>query len=161
MNWKFYKSCMASMLAILSLTTITSCSKDKDEEPDGVPAAKSIAGVYAGDMICSVMGNESTFEDMTISVTPTDDSTATIEISEFGEAQMKVSAITVAGVKVSGSDGTYSLATTTFSGDIGNGKTYSGTLEGNCSSGNLTVRFNLQYGAMPMPMICSFTGQKQ
>lgn len=156
-----YKCILATMLAVLSLVSFNSCSDKDDDEPVATPAAKSVAGTYNGDMTCSVMGQESTFEDMTFNVTATDDATVSIEISSFGEPPMQVPAITVPDVKVAGSDGTYSLASTTFSGEMSNGKTYSGTLDGSYASDKITIRFNLQYGAMPMPMICSFTAPKQ
>lgn len=143
------------MLAVLSLVSFTSCSDD--DEPKATPAAKSVEGVYSGDMTCSVMGSESVFEDMTFTVTATDETSVSIKVSSFGEPPMQVPEITVPGVKVSGADGTYKLATTEVSGELSNGKTYSITLDGDFASKQLTVRFNLQYGAMPMPMICSFT----
>lgn len=155
------KSILATMLAVLSLISFNSCSDKEDNEPAATPAAKSIAGTYKGDMTCSVMGQESIFNDMTFNITSTDDATVSIEISSFGEPPMQVPAITVTGVKVTGSDGTYSLASTEFKGEMSNGKTYSGTLDGNYASDKITIRFNLQYGSMPMPMICSFTAPKQ
>lgn len=68
--------------------------------------------------------------------------------------------IVVSNVKVNGSDGNYTLDSTEFSGDLPNGKTYSGTLQGSFAANTLSVQFNLQYGAMPMPMICSFSAPK-
>lgn len=157
---KLFKPFFATMLAILSLVSFTSCS-DNDDEPEATPAAKSIVGTYKGDMTCSVMGQVSTFSDMTFVVTSTDDTTVEIQISEFGEVPMKVPAITVPGVKVSGADGKYALAATKAEGEMSNGKTYSITLDGGYESDRITIRFNLQYGSMPMPMICSFTAPKQ
>lgn len=147
------------MLAIISLVSLTSCSNDDD--PETTPAAKSVAGTYNGNMTCSVMGQESTFENMTFIVTAVDDATVTVQVSEFGEAPMKVPSITVSSVKVSGSDGTYALASTEFNGNTASGKAYSGTLDGSLASNAITIRFNLQYGAMPMPMICTFTASKK
>lgn len=148
------------MVALLPVAGLSSCS-EKNDEPEETPAAKSVAGTYKGDMTCSVMGQESTFGDMTFEVNATDDSTVSIKVSEFGEALMKVPSITINNVKVSGTEGTYSLATTSFSGETDNGKTYSGTLDGSYAADEITIRFNLQYGAMPMPMICTFTAPKQ
>lgn len=157
---KTIKTMFAAMLAFLAVTTLASCGDDNDD-PVETPAAKSVAGVYEGDMTCSVMGQESVFENMTFTVTATDDATVSIKISEFGEAPMKVPEITVPDVKVSGSDGTYALASTEFKGEMSNGKTYSGTLDGSYASDEITIRFNLQYGSMPMPMICTFTAPKK
>lgn len=163
---KKIKSVLATMLAVLSLVSFNSCS-DKEEnepvldEPTAVSTAKDVAGTYKGDMTCSVMGQESIFEDMTFTVRATDDTTVSVEISTFGNPPMQVPAITVTGVKVSETSGTYTLTSTDFKGEMSNGKSYSGTLDGDYESSTITVRFNLQYGSMPMPMICSFTAPKQ
>ena len=149
----------ALMLCITLVTVFTSCS-DKEDGPTA-PAAKSIAGVYNGDMTCSVMGSESVFEDLTVDVAAVDDVTVSVAVSAFGNPPMQVSPILITGVKVSGSDGTYSLASTQFSGTNEAGKAYSGTLQGDFADDVLTLRMNLQYGAMPMPMICTFSAHNQ
>lgn len=134
---------------------LTSCS-DNDDKPSA-PAAKSVEGTYTGDMSCTVMGSESAFEDMTFTVTATDDATVSIAIPCFGNPPMQVPQMTVAGVKVSGEDGSYALASTEFNGTTDGDKTYSGTLHGTAADKAVTIEFSLQYGAMPMPMICRFT----
>ncbi len=58
------------------------------------------------------MGNESVFEDLTFNVDATDDATVDITLPSFGNPPMQVPQINVSDVKVSGSDGTYTLATT-------------------------------------------------
>ena len=67
---------------------LTSCS-DNDDKP-AAPAAKSVEGTYSGDMSCTVMGSESTFEDMTFTVTATDDATVNVAIPSFGNPPMQV-----------------------------------------------------------------------
>ncbi len=155
-----FKTIFASMAILLGAMTAVSCSDDKDDTPD-TPAAKEIAGVYKGDMTCSVMGSESTFEDMTFTVSATDDATASIAVSDFGNPPMKVPGFTIEGVKVSGEDGEYTLAPTEFSGTTDGGKNFSGTAQGSYSGSTLTVKFSLNYGAMPMPMICTFSAPKE
>lgn len=107
------------------------------------------------------MGSETLFEDMTFTVTATDDATATLRVSSFGNPPMLIPEITVSDIKVSGKDGTYTLAPTEFSGSTASGRNYSGTAKGSYSNSTLNVQFNLQYGAMPMPLICSFSANKQ
>lgn len=149
---------LSAMLAVaFSLFTFVSCGSE--DEPE-TPAARSIAGQYHGDMTCSVMGEESTFEDMTFTVTAVDDETASISISSFGNPPMQVPAFVVGNIKVNGTDGNYTLAATEFRGDLPNGRTYSGTIQGSFAANTLNLQFNLQYGAMPMPMICSFSAPK-
>lgn len=151
----------ASMMLFAGLTAaFTSCSDDDNNEPE-IPAAKSVAGTYTGDMSCTVMGDESTFEDMTFTVTATDDATVTVKIPTFGNPPMQVPAFDIQGVKVFGTDGTYSLADTDFQGTTAAGREFSGTLQGSFTDQNLTIRFSLNYGAMPMPMSCAFSAPKQ
>lgn len=150
----------ATMIAALSLLSLSSCSDSKDDEP-AQPAAKAIEGTYTGDLDCSVMGSVSTFEDAVFSISATDDATVTIVLPPFGEAPMQMPAITVTGIKVSETDGTATLATTEDSGQTDSGKSYTCTVSGTVSDKTLDIKFNLQYGAMPMPMICSSTATKQ
>lgn len=155
---KSIKTIFTTMAVCLGIITMaTSCSDDKDEP--AVPAAKSVAGTYTSDMTCSVMGQESTFEDMTFTLTPTDDATVTLDMSSFGNPPMQVPAINITGIKVTGENGTYTLAPTDFSGTTPDGRAYSGKIQGSFADNCLNMQFNLQYGAMPMPMICSFTAQ--
>lgn len=148
-----------AVLSVGLIAGVSSCS-DKNEDEPAVPAAKEIAGTYEGDMICSVMGQESTFEGMTYTVTAEDDTNVTVSVSSFGNPPMQVPGFSIEGVKVSGTDGTYTLAATNFSGDA-NGKAFSGVLKGSYAEKELTVEFTLNYGAMPMPMICTFTAPKK
>lgn len=161
---KKIKAIFASMaMAITVLATcamFTSCSDDDKDEPE-TPAATAITGSYTGDMTCSVMGSESTFEDLTITIASTDDATVSITLASFGEPPMQVPEITITGVKVAGTDGTYSIAESQFSGTTSSGRAYSGTTKGSVVDNNLTLNLQLQYGAMPMPMICTFTAPKK
>lgn len=136
----------------------TSCSK---EEQPAIPAANSIAGTYTSDMTCSVMGTEQIFENLTFTVTAKDEATVTVDMPPFGEPPMQMPAISVSNVKVAGSDGTYALATTNFDGTSETGRAYSGTLGGKFADGIITIQFQLHYGAMPMPMICTFVAAKK
>lgn len=158
---KKFRTMMALVLAAVSLCMVTTaCSDDDDDNTKAQPAAKSVEGTYKGDMTCSVMGQESTFENMTFTVTATDDATVKVTISEFGEAPMAVPSITVEGVKVSGTDGTYVLAETEASGVTSDGKNYNVTLKGGFTNNTITINFSLKYGAMPMAMICAFSSAK-
>lgn len=158
---KQVKKLFGALLAVLLMTTIAACSDDKKNDEPAAPAAKSIEGSYTGPMSCTVMGNESVFDDLTFEVEATDDATVSVTIPSFGEPPMKMPSMTVSGVAVSGTDGSYTLSSTEFKGTTANGKSYSGTLTGNSENGTLTLRFNLNYGAMPMPLICTFTADKK
>lgn len=152
----------ASMLVcVLSLASFTSCSDDDDDDAPAAPAAREVSGTYTNDMTCTVMGQESVFENLTVSVAAVDDATVNVVLPSFGNPPMQLPSITIEGVKVSGTNGTYTLAETTFKGETSDGKAYSGTFSGSYASGTLKFQFNLQYGSMPMPMICSFTAPKK
>ena len=153
------KFLFATLMAVVFLTIISSCSNDKDEP--AVPAAKTIQGTYAGDLECTVMGSASVFEDKTFTVTATDETTVSIVLPAFGEAPMALPSITLPGVKVTETNGVVTLATTEVSGQTDAGKTYTCTFSGTVQDKTLNLKFNLQYGAMPMPMICSSTALKQ
>lgn len=154
------KFLFATMIAVLALVTLPSCSDNNEDEP-AVPAAKAIAGTYAGDMECSVMGSASTFENLSFVLSATDDATVTVTLPAFGEAPMAMPSITITGVKVTEANGISTLATTEYSGQTDSGKSYTCTVSGSVSDKTLDIKFNLQYGAMPMPMICSSTATKQ
>lgn len=157
---KNLKSIFVSMMVCLGLTSaLVSCSDD-DKEPAS-PAAKSIAATYNGDMTCSVMGSEDIFEDMTFIVAATDDANVTVTIPSFGNPPMQLPEIEVAGVKVTEQGGKYELGSTDFAGTTESGKAYSGTLQGEFSDNTITIRFSLQFGAMPMPLICTFFAPRQ
>lgn len=148
------------MLAIICIIGLQSCSDDKNVDPV-TPAAKTIEGSYHGDMQCSVMGNVSTFENVTFEISATDDATVTVTLPAFGEAPMALPSVTITDVKVSETDGVVTLAPTEVSGQTSTGKTYTCTLTGNVKNNVLDIRFNLLYGAMPMPIICSSDAVKQ
>ena len=156
---KAIKLLSAMMIMAFGLFGFSSCSDDKDEP--ATPAARSIAGTYEGDMTCSVMGSEDVFEDVTFTVTAVDDSKVNIILPSFGNPPMQLPEIVVENLSVSGSDGTYSIPETVSEGTLENGKAYKVTLTGAYAGDQLTINFNLQYGAMPMPMICSFTAPKK
>ncbi len=138
--------------------TLVSCSDEKEPE---TAAARSVEATYTGNLTCSVMGDEELFNDKTLTVVATDDAHVTVTIPSFGNAPMELPEIEVDGVKVTEKDGRYALGSTTFAGTTAGGKAYSGTLHGELADNMMTIRFNLQYGAMPMPLICTFSAQRQ
>lgn len=155
---KKLSSILVIALLFMGIASVaTSCSENT---PPELPAAKYVEGTYTGDMTCSVMSSDQTFENLTFNVTATDAGTVTVAIPSFGQPPMQMPAITVPGVKVAGTDGTYALATTSFDGTSDTGRNYSGTLDGSLADGNVTIRFRLNYGAMPMPLICTFVASK-
>lgn len=156
---KVLKKLSVFMLALLATVTITSCSSDDNNEV-AAGAAKVIAGDYTSNLTCSVMGADTEFENVTVSIVEKDDATVDVKIGSFGNPPMQVPAFTIENVKVTGQDGNYTIANTNFEGTTENGKNYSGVLTGGYTGNKLSIKFNLQYGAMPMPMINTFESVK-
>lgn len=151
---------MTLVLSLIFAAALTSCGDDDNDGPD-VPAAKEIAGTYYGDIDCTVMGQTDVFEDKTIVITATSDNEVNVTLDSFGEAPMALPSITVTGLKVKGNDGIYSVDATQFSGTTDAGKNYSGTIKVAYTNGVVKVDFQLQYGNMPMAMVCSFTSDSK
>ncbi len=153
------KKFSAIMMAVLGMLVFASCGSDDDEVKVG--AAKSIAGVYTADLTCTVMNSDSKFENETVTIKSVSDDKVNITIGQFGKAPMAVPEFTVEDVTVTGENGTYEIAAKDFSGTTESGKAYSGVLTGSFSNNTLQIKFNLKYGAMPMPMINTFNAQKK
>lgn len=156
---KKFRTMIAMMVAAVSLCVVsTSCGSDKDEP--ALPAAKSVEGIYKGDLKSTVMGSTQTFDNLTMTLKAVDEATVDITVSDFGEKGMRVAGLVFKGIKVTGADGVYALPQTNFSGKTEAGKSFSGPLQGAFAKEILTLRFTLNYGAMPMPMVCEFTGKR-
>lgn len=158
---KYLKSFSASLFALFAIIAIASCS-DNNDEPGitSTASAKSVEGVYIGDLDCSVMGSTDTFADLSFSIVATSDDTVTITLPAFGETPMELPSITVPDIKVTETDRGTALTTTEVSGTTDTGRNYTCTLSGEFSDDIFNVKFNLQYGAMPMPLICTAKASK-
>ncbi len=153
------KIIFAIFVSCLGFSSVLQSCTDKDDDPV-IPAAKYVAGTYTGDMTSSVMGEESVFENLMFEVTATDASTVSIKTSSFGNPPMKMPEMTIPGIMVSGENGKYILTPTDFDLEV-DGKKCSGTIQGSFLDKRITINFTLNYGAMPMPLICSFTANKK
>lgn len=72
---KKFKTMMAMMLALVSMcVAFNSCSSDDDN--DTVAAAKEIAGSYTSSLDMTVMGQASTYENLTMKIEAVDDATS-------------------------------------------------------------------------------------
>ena len=149
---KKFKTMMAMMLALVSMcVAFSSCSSDDDN--DTVAAAKEIAGSYTSTLDMTVMGEASTYDNLTMKIEAVDDATVKVTLPACGEGMMALPALEVPAVKVSGSNG----GTVTVNGAE---KKYTVTLEGTFKDNTLTVKYSVQYGKMPMPMIGKFVCKK-
>lgn len=152
----------AIMMAMLSsCIAFTSCSDD-DEDDNSTPAAELVAGTYTDNMTCTVMGSESTYENVTVTINKVTDATVDVVLPGFGSGVMTLPSITLSGVKVSGNGTSATIDEQTFTGTVTNAsgaeKSYTCTIAGSHADGKLTLNYSIQYGSMPMAMVCKFPG---
>ncbi len=154
---------MAMMLALVSMCVVfNSCSSDDDN--DTVAAAKEIAGSYTSNLEMTVMGQASTYENLTMKIEAVDDATVKVTLPACGEGMMALPALEVPAVKVSGSNGAYAFSQENYTGTVtvkDAEKNYTVTLQGTLKDNTLTVNYKVQYGKMPMPMIAKFVCTKK
>lgn len=159
---KKFKTMMAMMLALVSMcVAFSSCSSDDD--PVAVAAAKEFAGTYTGSLNMTVMGEASTYDNLTMKIEAVDDATVKVTLPACGEGMMALPALEVPAVKASGSNGAYAFSQENYAGTItvnGAEKKYTVTLHGTLKDKTLTVNYSVQYGKMPMPMIGKFVCTK-
>ena len=114
---KKFKTMMAMMLALVSMcVAFSSCSSD--DENDTVAAAKEIAGSYTSSLDMTVMGQASTYDNLTMKIEAVDDATVKVTLPACGEGMMALPALEVPAVKVSGSNGAFAKQTGMVSGLI-------------------------------------------
>ena len=158
------------MAIVLGMCMFVSCGSDDDDDPEPpVPpvtqqTARYVAGSYAGELDVNIMGQDFTFPDKTFKLTETADDKVSVVIPGFSHGGiMNVTESTVPDVAVAADgEGVYSLRRTEFSGEFeGDQKyPYTGTIEGmKLADGSFEAQVRLSIGAMPMPMICKFSGK--
>lgn len=159
------KKFMAMMIAAVAVCVSFASCGDDDEEI--VPAAQILAGKYAGELSTTVMGSESK-SDATYELKNTDDTHVSMTIPAAGSGAMAMPSITIDKIPVStstvnGSE-VVSASIDKVSGSItvnGAEKSYTFSDVVIVNSGNkVSIAYSLQYGKMPVAMICSFTGNK-
>ena len=158
---KKFKTMMAMMLALVSMcVAFSSCSSEED---DTVAVAKEIAGSYTSSLDMTVMGEASTYDNLTMKIEAVDDATVKVTLPACGEGMMALPALEVPAVKVSGSNGAYAFSQESYAGTItvnGAEKKYTVTLQGTFKDNTLTVNYSVQYGKMPAAMIGKFVCKK-
>ena len=160
---KFKFSFAAMMVAMLTFCVfLTSCSSDDDTV--AVAAAKEIAGSYTSSLDMTVMGQASTYDNLTMKIEAVDDATVKVTLPACGEGMMALPALEVPAVKVSGSNGAYAFSQENYAGTVtvnGAEKKYTVTLQGTLKDNTLTVKYSVQYGKMPAAMIGEFVATKK
>lgn len=157
---RFLFSSLALCAAAASMTLFTACDKNNDPDDPSKALSEQVQGSYTGDMTCTVMNSPSTYEGMVYEVSTNGNSAVDITLPGFGEGAMKMPDITVTGVVLKEKGDVTELAPTQVQGTSETGKTYQCTLAGSVAGDELTLSYNIQYGAMPMPLICTVTAHK-
>lgn len=156
-NLKFLFTALLVSMGMMAV--MTACSDSDDDTPE-LSAAKTIAGKYTSDLTCTVMGTVEVYENVSFVVTAVDDNTVNIAVPECNGAHSTLPALEFKGLKVTGSNGVYTIASTEFSGVSSADREYKGTVKCSYSGKTITIDYTLFYGAMPMSMDFSFTGSK-
>ena len=95
---KTYKKLSVCFIALLGMVVMASCSSDNDDVKVG--AAKVVAGEYTSNLTCTVMGQDTEFKDVTVSITAKDDATVDVKIGCFGNPPMQVPSFTIENVSI-------------------------------------------------------------
>lgn len=163
---KLTKFISATLALVLGFATLSSCSDNDNDAPEA-GAADAVAGAYTGKQVQTVTMNgvemdAGTYENYTYTLTATSTDEVSIKIPQHsmtGVATMVIPEITVTGVKVTGSNGVYTLARTENTQEVG-GMNFKTVLQGTIKNGALELETAMTPGAMPFPIIGTFTGSK-
>ena len=159
---KFVMMTMAAMAFVMSLS---SCSKDDDDNKVEAVATQ-VAGSYSGNEVVMVMGEESSNDTKTYVFAKASDTSVDLTIPEMGMGghmsipalPVKNIALTKSGNTITGKLDSYEGVVTNASGDE---KNYTiSNLALVFSDKTIAVTFSLKYGNMPMTMDTTFTGIK-
>lgn len=166
------KKFMAMMIAAATLCAgMSSCGDDDDD--DDQPAnttqslAKSLAGDYTGVYSLTVSTSTST-DTVAYSIKMIDDTHVSLTTPSAGSGAMALPSITIDNIPVSSSTVSgaevISASLSEVSGTIvvnGAEKSYKFSDLVIAGTGNkVSIAYSLQYGKMPMAMVCAFTGEK-
>ena len=159
---KFVMMTMAAMAFVMSLS---SCSKDDDDNKVEAVATQ-VAGSYSGNEVVMVMGEESSNDTKTYVFAKASDTSVDLTIPEMGMGghmsipalPVKNIALTKSGNTITGKLDSYEGVVTNASGDE---KNYTiSNLALVFSDKTIAVTFSLKYGNMPMTMDTTFSGTK-
>jgi hypothetical protein len=152
-----------TLAALAFVVSMSSCSKD-DDAPE-VAVADQVAGSYTGNEIFVVDGDESSNETKTYQFTKVSDVSVDLQIPEVGMGMMTVPSFPIKGISLS-KDGNTIKGNASYEGSVkgadGSDKAYTITdLTVLFSDKTIVVTYTLNYGRMPYPFACTFTGTKK
>jgi len=161
------KKIMTMALAAMAfVVSMSSCSKDDDDDKKVEALATQVAGSYSGNEVVMVMGEESSNDTKTYVLAKASDTSVDLTIPEMGMGgHMSIPALPVKSVPLTKSGNTitgkldsYESVVTNASGDEKNYTISNLALIFNDKT--IAVTFSLKYGNMPMTMDTTFTGTK-
>ena len=159
---KFVMMTMAAMAFVMSLS---SCSKDDDDNKVEAVATQ-VAGSYSGNEVVMVMGEESSNDTKTYVFAKASDTSVDLTIPEMGMGgHMSIPALPVKSIALTKSGNTITGKLDSFEGVVtnasGDEKNYTiSNLALVFSDKTIAVTFSLKYGNMPMTMDTTFTCTK-
>ena len=153
---------LAAMAFVMSLS---SCSKDDDDDKKVEALATQVAGSYSGNEVVKVMGEESSNEVKTYVFVKASDTSVDLTIPQVGMGMMTIPALPVKGISLTKSGNTITGKLDSYEGVVtnasGDEKNYTiSNLALVFSDKTIAVTFSLKYGNMPMTMDTTFTCTK-
>ena len=159
------KIVMMAMAAMAFVMSMSSCSKDDDDNKVEAVATQ-VAGSYSGNEVVMVMGEESSNDTKIYVFAKASDTSVDLTIPEMGMGgHMSIPALPVKSIALTKSGNTITGKLDSFEGVVtnasGDEKNYTiSNLALVFSDKTIAVTFSLKYGNMPMTMDTTFTGIK-
>ena len=159
------KIVMMTMAAMAFVMSLSSCSKDDDDNKVEAVATQ-VAGSYSGNEIFVVDAEESSNETKTYTFAKASDVSVDLTIPEVGMGMMTIPSFSVKGITLSKNGSTIKGQLASYEGTVkgadGSDKAYVvSDLTALFSDKTVVVTYTLKYGKMPFPFAGSFTGTKQ
>ena len=162
------KKIMTMTLAAMAfVVSMSSCSKDDDDDKKVEALATQVAGSYSGNEVVMVMGEESSNETKIYSFDKVTDISVDMSIPEMGMGgHMSIPALLVKNIPLKKNGNAIGGELASYAGTVTNAdgaeKAFSITglvilIDGN----NIAVTYSLKYGNMPMSMETTFVGTKK
>ncbi|MBR5326048.1 MAG: hypothetical protein IKU49_06115 [Prevotella sp.] len=155
-----------TLVAMAFVMSLSSCSKDDDDDKKVEALATQVAGSYTGNEIFVVDGEESSNETKTYEFAKASDVSVDMTIPEVGMGMMTIPSFQVKGIALSKDGNTIKGKLASFEGTVkgadGSDKAYAVTdVTALFNDKTVVVTYSLKYGKMPFPFTASFTGVKK
>jgi len=161
------KKFLAMMVAATTMVFgVYSCGSDDNENEPEKPVAAQVAGSYEGQEIIKVMGEVSSDTTTTYSFAKATDLTVDMTIPGFGMGAMTIPSFPVKEIPLTKGEKAITGKLDSYSGTVTDGKGQEKAYTVNnivvaFDGETVAVTYELKYGAMPMPMMTTFTGTKK